>query len=79
MKNDYILYSNNETFQADKKTYYLRIFDEKKLTFESISNNLKEITSYETNNERIEIMFVMIKNSNSFVFLNAKELIIQTI
>ena len=79
MKNDYILYSNHETFQAGIILYYLRILDDKKLSFESVLKNIKEITSNELNNEEIDIMFVMIKNSNSFVFLKAKELNIQII
>ena len=77
IKNDYILYKTKEDFQNDNKSTYLRIIQEKKLTFEKLSNHINEISSFTL--ENYELLLVIIKNSNSFVFLNAKELIIHSI
>lgn len=76
MKNDYIVYKTNEDFLKENSFSYLRIIDEKKLSFERLSNHIKEIRLNTNHSEDCEILLVIIKNSNSFIFLNAKELII---
>lgn len=78
MNSDYIIYRTKEDLRSKKMSSYLRIIDNT-LTFEIITEHIKEIKSIQKTNEDFDILFAIINNSNSFVFLNAKELIIQPI
>jgi hypothetical protein len=79
MKNDYILYRTKDDYKSDNVSSYIRIVDQA-LSFEKIAEHIKEIkSSGVVDNEECEILFAIIKNSNSFIFLNAKDIIIQRI
>ncbi len=79
MKNDYILYRTKDDYKSNNVSSYIRIIYNA-LSFERIAEHIKEIKSYGVDeNEECEILLAIIKNSNSFVFLNAKDIIIQRI